>query len=107
MGNAAVDVLLALGVAAELVCCVGVLAMSGPFDRLHYAAAGTSVGPFLILGAVLVREGVTSGGLETIAAVSILFLLNPTLVVATSRAARWLESGSLEPTAAERRRGAS
>jgi multisubunit Na+/H+ antiporter MnhG subunit len=105
--NAAVDVLLGLGVAAELVCCLGVLVMRGPFDRLHYAAAGTSVGPFLILAAVLVREGMTSGGLEAIAAVGILFLLNPALVVATGRAARRLETGSLEPTPAERRHAGS
>lgn len=105
--NTVVDLLLVLGVAAELVCCLGVLVMRGPFDRLHYAAAGTGVAPFLILAAVLVREGATSGGLQAIAAVAILFLLNPALVIATGRAARRLETGSLEPTAAERRRGAS
>jgi monovalent cation/proton antiporter MnhG/PhaG subunit len=84
----AVDVLLALGVVLELLCCVGVLVMRDVFDRLHYATAGTTVPAFLVLAAVLVREHVSSGGLQAIAAVAILFLLNPILVTATARAAR-------------------
>ena len=83
----AVDVLLALGVAAELLCVAGVLVMRTTFDRLHYAAASTTVPAFLILAAALVREHLTSGGIEAIAAVALLFLLNPALVIATARAA--------------------
>lgn len=86
--SAAVDVLLALGVALELLCCIGVLVMRTTFDRLHYAAAGTTVPAFLILAAVLVREHLSSGGLEAIAAVGLTFLLNPILVIATARVAR-------------------
>jgi monovalent cation/proton antiporter MnhG/PhaG subunit len=62
--------------------------MRDVFDRLHYATAGTTVPAFLVLAAVLVREHVSSGGLQAIAAVAILFLLNPILVTATARAAR-------------------
>jgi monovalent cation/proton antiporter MnhG/PhaG subunit len=83
----AVDVLLALGVAAELLCVAGVLVMRTTFDRLHYAAASTTVPAFLILAAALVREHLTSGGIEAIAAVALLFLLNPALVIATAQAA--------------------
>ena len=93
--NLVVDVLLGLGVAAELVCCVGVLVMRDVFDRLHYAAAGTTVGPFLILAAVLVREGVSGQGLQAIAAVALLFLVNPVLVHATARAARRIDYGAV------------
>ena len=93
MGNAAVDVLLALGVAAELLCVVGVVAARTVFDRLHYAGAATAVGPFLILAALLVREGLSSQGLESIAAVGLLFLANPALVHATARAARRIDYG--------------
>jgi multisubunit Na+/H+ antiporter MnhG subunit len=90
MGAAAlvVDVLLALGVAGELLCVAGVLLMRTTLDRLHYAAAATTVPAFLVLAAVLVREHVTAGGLEAIATVGLLFLLNPALVIATARAAR-------------------
>ena len=82
----AVDVLLALGVAAELLCVAGILVMRTTLDRLHYAAACTTVPAFLILAAVLVREHLTSGGIEAIAAVALLFLLNPALVISTARA---------------------
>jgi multisubunit Na+/H+ antiporter MnhG subunit len=84
----AVDVLLGLGVAAELSCVAGILVMRTTLDRLHYAAASTTVPAFLVLAAVLVREHLTSGGIEAIAAVALLFLLNPALVIATARAAK-------------------
>jgi multisubunit Na+/H+ antiporter MnhG subunit len=84
----AVDVLLGFGVAGELLCVAGVLVMRTTFDRLHYAAATTSVPAFLVLAATLVREHVTAGGLQAIAAVGLLFLLNPAVVLATAIAAR-------------------
>ena len=83
-----VDVLLGLGVAAELLCVAGVLVMRSTFDRLHFAAAATTVPAFLVLAAALVREHLSAGGLQAIAAVGLLFLLNPALVIATARAAR-------------------
>jgi multisubunit Na+/H+ antiporter MnhG subunit len=88
MGNIAVDVLLAAGVAAELLCCAGVAVMRTTYDRLHYTAAGTTVGPFCILAALLVREGFGQVGLNGIAVVVILFLAGPLVVHATARAAR-------------------
>jgi multisubunit Na+/H+ antiporter MnhG subunit len=87
----AVDVLLGLGVATEVICVTGVLVMRTTFDRLHYAAAATTVPAFLVLAAALVREHLSSGGLEAIAAVGLLFLLNPALVIATARAARRID----------------
>lgn len=82
-----VDVLLALGVGAQLICCLGVLLMRNAFDRLHYSSAATTVGPALIGAAVLVRESVSAGGLQTIATVALVFLLNPVVEIATARAA--------------------
>lgn len=86
-----VDVLLALGVGAQLICCFGVLLMRNAFDRLHYSSAATTIGPVLIGAAVMVRESVSAGGLETIAIVSLLFLVNPVVEIATARAARHVE----------------
>jgi monovalent cation/proton antiporter MnhG/PhaG subunit len=100
--NAAVDVLLALGVAGELLCVAGVVLMRTTFDRLHYAAAATTVPAFLILAAVLVREHLSSGGLEAIAAVGLMFLLNPVLVLATARAARRIDYGTVAPLPEEK-----
>jgi monovalent cation/proton antiporter MnhG/PhaG subunit len=87
----AVDVLLGVGVAAELLCVVGVLVMSTTLDRLHYAAAATTLPAFLILVATLIREHMSAGGLQAIAAVGLLFLINPALVIATARAARRID----------------
>lgn len=85
------DVLLGFGVAAELVCVVGCVLMRTVYDRLHYTSAATTLGPFLILAAVLGKEGLTSSGLEAVATVSMLFLVNPIVVHATARAARSLD----------------
>ena len=83
-----VDVFLVLGVGCQLVCCIGVVAARGTLDRLHFAGAGTTLGPVFVGVAVLVRESVSAGGLETIATVALLFLLNPVVTIATARAAQ-------------------
>jgi monovalent cation/proton antiporter MnhG/PhaG subunit len=88
MENVVVDILLAVGVTAQLLCCVGVAVMRTTFDRLHYSAAGTTVGPFCILAALLVREGFGQVGLSGIAVVAVLFVTGPLVVHATARAAR-------------------
>lgn len=93
----AVDVLLSLGVAGELLCCVGVLVMRTTYDRLHYAAAGTTVPAFFILAAVLVREHLSSGGLDAIAAVGLALLLTPVLVIAIARVARRIDGLETPP----------
>jgi multisubunit Na+/H+ antiporter MnhG subunit len=87
-----VDVLLGLGVAAELLCVAGVLVMRTTLDRLHYTAAATTVPAVLVLVAVLVRVHLSAGGLQAIATVALLFLVNPVLVIATARAARRIDS---------------
>jgi multisubunit Na+/H+ antiporter MnhG subunit len=87
----AVDFLLGLGVAAELLCVAGVLVMRTTFDRLHYVGALTTVPAFLVLAAVLVREHMSAGGLQALATVGLLFLLNPALLIATAQAARRME----------------
>lgn len=91
-----VDILLGLGVAAELVCVAGIVLMRTTLDRLHYAAASTTVPAFLILAAVLVREHFSSGGIEAFAAVALIFLLNPAIVIATARAAHRADNPEFE-----------
>jgi len=97
-----VDLLLAAGVGVELICCIGVVLMRNAFDRLHYAGAATTLGPILIGGAVLVRESVSAGGLQTIATVAFLFLLAPVVQIATARAARRIQYGQVQALAEER-----
>jgi multisubunit Na+/H+ antiporter MnhG subunit len=84
--NLAVDVLLALAVFFSFACVAGVLLMPTTFDRLHYAGATATVPAFLVLAAVLCREHLSSGGLEAIAAVGLLFFLFPVMLTATARA---------------------
>jgi multisubunit Na+/H+ antiporter MnhG subunit len=95
-----------LGVAVELVCCLGLVAVRKPIDRLHYAGAATVVGPALVAAAVCVEEGLfTTSGLNAIAVALLLALLGGALGVATARAIRLGEPGSLESSPAERERG--
>lgn len=96
MNTLIVDVLLGVAVAAQLLCCVGVLAMRSTYDRLHYAGAGSSVAPILVLVALLWREGFSAQGLETIAAVAILVFGGPVAVHAVGRAARRIDYGAVD-----------
>src|SRR5438128_1264696 len=82
----AVDVLLALGVAAQLLCCFGLLVMRDALDRLHYAAGGSTLGPILIAAAVLVVHPLDSSGITAIVTVGFLLVASPVLTVATARA---------------------
>ena len=91
------DVLLVLGVACAFVCIAGVVVMRTTADRLHYAAAGTTLPAWLVLAAVLVREHVSSGGLTAIGAVALMVLLQPVLLTATARAIRKVDYGDVAP----------
>ncbi|TQJ91258.1 monovalent cation/H(+) antiporter subunit G [Streptomyces sp. SLBN-31] len=94
----AADATLAAGVLAQLVCCLGVWWMRDVFDRLHFAAAGTTVGPVLIgVSVALTGFSSVSGTVQALAAVAFLVVLNPVLTHATGRAARRLIHGDLEP----------
>jgi multisubunit Na+/H+ antiporter MnhG subunit len=100
-----VNVLVALGVAIELASCVGLLAMRTAIDRIHYAGAGTVVGPALIAAAVCVEEGLlTTNGLNAVVVAFLLAILGAALATATARAIRLRERGTVESTPAERER---
>jgi multisubunit Na+/H+ antiporter MnhG subunit len=85
--DAVVGILLATGVALELVFCLGVLVARDALDRLHYAAAAATVGPVLLGAAILVDEGLSAAGVSTVVTVGFLVLLSPALTIATARAA--------------------
>ncbi|WP_181139117.1 monovalent cation/H(+) antiporter subunit G [Streptomyces sp. Ru72] len=94
----AADVALAAGVIAQLVCCLGVWWMRDVFDRLHFAAAGTTVGPVLIgIAVALTGFSSASGTVQALTAVAFLALFNPVLTHATARSARRLIHGDLDP----------
>jgi multisubunit Na+/H+ antiporter MnhG subunit len=91
MTSLAVDVLLVVGVVLEAACVVGVVVMPTTFDRLHFVGAATTVPAFCFLAAVLCREHLSSGGIEAIAAVGLVFFLFPVLLTATARAIERVE----------------
>jgi multisubunit Na+/H+ antiporter MnhG subunit len=100
-----VYVLVATAVAAELVCCLGLLAMQSAVDRLHYAGAAATIGPTTAAIAVVVSEGlVSTAGLNALVIAVFLLAAGPALTSATARMIRLRERGTLESSPAERRR---
>jgi multisubunit Na+/H+ antiporter MnhG subunit len=93
MTGAAIDALLVVAVVAQLVSALGLVVMRTAADRLHYTSAAFTVGPFCVLAAVLLRDGMTTSGYDTIATVGLMFLAGPIVVHATARAGRRLELG--------------
>lgn len=88
-------VLLAFGVACELLCVLGLLLMRNALARLHYSMAATSVGLVAIVAAVVVHESFKQAGINAIVIGGFLFGLNPVLANATARAIRRRELGEI------------
>lgn len=79
-------VLLAAGIAIEVVCCIGVVIARDTPERLHYVAPGGVVGPVLVAGAILARESLSQAGIKAIVVACILLIVAPVLTHATGRA---------------------
>jgi len=100
------DVLVGLGVAAEVISCVGLISMRSAIDRLHYASAGTALGPALLAAAVCVREGfVSAQGLAAMLIAVVFAFAGSALGVGLAKMIRLETVGTAESTASERERG--
>ena len=86
-------VLLALGVAIELLSCLGLLVMDNVYDRLHYVGPAASLGPIAIAVAVLFVEGGSTAGVKAILIAVVLVGVGPVVTHATARAARVRQFG--------------
>jgi monovalent cation/proton antiporter MnhG/PhaG subunit len=84
----AIDVLLVVGVALQLFAVVGVTVMRDAYDRLHYAAAATTFGPFLIAAAIVVDQSLSEMGAKALLVAVVLVVGNPVLTHATARMLR-------------------
>jgi multicomponent Na+:H+ antiporter subunit G len=93
VGDLAVGVLLALGVASALMGAVGLLASRDPYDQLHFTGPATVIGPMAIAAAVLVEEPLSSAGIKAVLVAVIMVATGPILLHATARAARVREHG--------------
>jgi monovalent cation/proton antiporter MnhG/PhaG subunit len=83
-----VAVLLGAGVAVELASVLGVLLLRDAFDRLHFTAPATTLGPLAIAAAVVLRESFSQADIKALLVAVVLLVTNPVLTHATARAAR-------------------
>jgi multisubunit Na+/H+ antiporter MnhG subunit len=95
-------VLLVAAVVAQLVSALGLVVMRTSADRLHYTSAAFTVGPFCVLAAVLLREGMTTASYDAIATVMLLVLAGPVVIHATARAGRRRQFGEPQARPEER-----
>ena len=93
VGDLAVAVLLALGVATALMSALGLLASRDPYDQLHFTGPATVISPVALAAAVLVEEPLSSAGIKAVLVALIMIATGPILLHATARAARVRERG--------------
>jgi monovalent cation/proton antiporter MnhG/PhaG subunit len=98
--DAAVVVLLAVGVASQLLACIGVAAMRSVYDRLHYTAP-TALGAVAIAAALLVEEGFSLIADRGLMLAALVIVTSPVIVQAMARAARISQYGSLDATGSD------
>ena len=94
--------LLAGAVGIAVACCVGVVVARTSWDRLHAAAPATVAAPVLVAAAVVVNEGLSSGGVKAILVAVALACGGPVIAHATARAARIRAAKAWRLTAQER-----
>jgi multicomponent Na+:H+ antiporter subunit G len=99
----AVGVLVALGVAVELGCCLGVVVMRDVYDKLHFTGPATILGPLALAGAIVVQEGLNQAGIKAVLIAGLLLVANPVLTHATGRALYIRQRDHLEPAEDELR----
>ncbi|OLE38737.1 MAG: hypothetical protein AUG48_01040 [Actinobacteria bacterium 13_1_20CM_3_68_9] len=85
--DAVVYLLLGLGVALEVIACLGLVAMRDVHDRLHYVAPSV-FGAVLVAAAVWAREGPSMIGLKAALLAAFLLAASPALAHGTARATR-------------------
>jgi multisubunit Na+/H+ antiporter MnhG subunit len=85
--EAIVALLAGLAVTVQVLCCLGMVVVRSPFDRLHFASAATTVAPPLLALAFLVDESVSSNTLTAFVVVVLFAVFGPVLVHGTARLA--------------------
>jgi multicomponent Na+:H+ antiporter subunit G len=92
MRDAIVAVLLAAGVAIELLACAGVVLMRDPLDRVHYVGA-TTAAALCVAAAVVVRDSFSLIGNKALVLAAFLLVTGPVLSHVTARVAHRGRSG--------------
>jgi multisubunit Na+/H+ antiporter MnhG subunit len=91
-----VDILLALALASEIVCVVGIFCSATVYDRLHFSGATSAVAPLLVMAAMVVEQGYYDPAWNAIFDAVALLVLNAALTHATARVARQRELRDVE-----------
>jgi multisubunit Na+/H+ antiporter MnhG subunit len=92
MSRVVTTVLLAAGVAIELLAVIGVVSMRDAFDRLHFVGLA-GFGALLVGASILVRESWSLIGDKALATGVVLALFSPVVVHATARSFRTRTQG--------------
>ena len=88
MALIAIEVLVGLGLAVELMCCIGIFAMKTPLQRLHYIGPATTLGPALFAIAVIAaKHTLTGAGWKAAIVAVIVIAAGPVLSHKTAQAA--------------------
>jgi multicomponent Na+:H+ antiporter subunit G len=85
--QATIVVLLVAGVGIQLFGVLGAARLRAPLDRLHFAAAATTFGPFLIAGAVVVDQALAESGAKALLVAIVLVVGSPIVAHSIARAA--------------------
>lgn len=93
-----VPALLVFGILVELLCCVGLMAMKNPFDRLHAVAPANILPPIVFAAAIVIQEGISQAGIKAIMICIVLILVSPIVSHATARAAWMREKRACKDT---------
>jgi multicomponent Na+:H+ antiporter subunit G len=85
--NAVSVIMVTAGVAFLAVSAVGVVHLPGFFSRAHAVAKSETLGIMLVIGGLIVYNGMAEGSLQLLIVLAIALIANPTAVHALARAA--------------------
>ncbi len=88
---------LALAAAACLVSAVGVLAMRGAYNKLHFLAPVSLLGSFFVVLAIVLDKGWSQESVKAALVMLVLWISNPVLTQATARAHKIRSEAPREP----------
>lgn len=105
MKHAVEAALLFSGVAVQLLCCLGVLRMRVVYDRLHYLAPASFLGPLLIALAIVLHDQSLLFVLKALIILAVMATTGPVVTRVLARSARVREAKSTAISPEEIARG--
>ena len=103
--DTAVLVLLFAGIAVQVLACLGVALMRGPFDRLHFTGFAV-LAAVALAAAITVREGFSLIADKALLLAALVVVASPVIVQVVAHAARVVDrGGALDPEGNDVERG--